>query len=432
MIKHLSTQVVDVFAEKHTDADASTNTIFSRNALVDPQRANGQGSIAMVVGGPGSGKDFNVLLPNLLQMSGSYFVIDPSGVLYRKTADMFKDNGYAVKTLNLIHPEKSTHYDPLNYVKSDGDVTALIRCFMNTTKGTSCNGTDPFWEQSEAALLTALASYCINHQDAERRRFAMMSELLHEAKTDPEATMNKLDALFNEVRASEEYAACVKQYGLFKQASENTAKAILVSAAARFAPFHVEAVRNLISADQMELASACEIPTVIYVIVPCGDNPYAFLMHMLVSQMLDVVYHHEQTEHHDEKQRYHMHMLLNEFANLGLMPDLSRKLIAIKNCNCSCMLFIQAIPQLKNLYGDNYVTLMDACDVLVYLGGNEVCTITELPQIVCSMCDTEIDVEDLRTMHDHNCMVCVRDFGAFVDDKYPAKDHPNFDKVNNP
>lgn len=425
MIQHLSTQEAGAFRDIHANLNPSANAVFSRNALADPQRVD----TAMVIGEPGSGKDFNIILPNLLQMNGSYFVIDPAGDLYRRTADMFSEGGYSVKTLNLLQPEKSTPYNPFNYTKSDEDVAVLVRCFMESTNSTNHDEADPFWKQSETTLLTALASYFIGFQNKERQNFAMIAELFHETKTNPEVTMHKLDAVFDEVRASDEHATCVKQYDIFKQAPEKTANAILASMAARLVLFKNETVRNLTSSDQMELEAACDTPTVIYVIVPQGANPYSFLVSMLVSQILDVISHHVQAEYGEPK--YRMHMMLNEFANLGVMPELPRKLIAVKGSSCSCMLFIQAVPQLKNLYGSDWVILMDICDILVYLGGNESCTITELPQIIRSMCEAESNVEDLGIM-DHNCVVCIRGYGVFVDDKYPAKEHPNFDKVNNP
>ncbi len=116
----------------------------------------------LVVGGSGAGKSQFVARPCLMQQSGSFLITDPKGELLQTCGEMLKEAGYAVKVLNLLDANgmsESNHYNPFMYIKSETDVQKLItNLIVNTTKEGS-TAQDPFWENAERMLLTALFLY---------------------------------------------------------------------------------------------------------------------------------------------------------------------------------------------------------------------------------------------------------------------------------
>ena len=73
----------------------------------------------MLYGGSGAGKSASFVIPNALQLLGSYVFTDPKGELYDKTAGYFKSKGYDVKVLNLVHPQHSDGYNPLHHINNE-------------------------------------------------------------------------------------------------------------------------------------------------------------------------------------------------------------------------------------------------------------------------------------------------------------------------
>lgn len=72
----------------------------------------------LVVGTTGASKTRTVITPNLLECVGSYVLTDPKGNLHRQWGHYMEEHGYRVVKLSFIHPEKSVHYNPLQYVKT--------------------------------------------------------------------------------------------------------------------------------------------------------------------------------------------------------------------------------------------------------------------------------------------------------------------------
>lgn len=256
---------------------------------------------------------YNIVRPNLLQAYGSYVVTDPSTELLRTTGTFFSQE-YDIRVFNLTDMTHSHRYNPFDYLRGEEDVLTLIDCLIKNTEGDSHSSSDPFWEKAETALLEAIIFYLIRYQPKEKQNFSMVSKLLRQAKMDPKTAKSQLDAIFDEVREFDESDICLKQYDIFKQATEKTAQSILITAAVRLAPFNIEAVENLTSADDMDLATIGDKKTITYIIVPQGPNSYGFLVNMLYAQMFDTLYYHA-GECGDLRLKHDVRFILDEFAN---------------------------------------------------------------------------------------------------------------------
>ena len=84
-------------------------------SYVDPQNNDLKNLHELVVGDTGAGKSFRVVIPDMLQMTGSYVVADVKGTLYRQTRQVMEDNGYKVRVLNLKDLRYSNCFNPLAY-----------------------------------------------------------------------------------------------------------------------------------------------------------------------------------------------------------------------------------------------------------------------------------------------------------------------------
>ncbi len=358
-----------------TDSDAQSNIILTKNTRVSMNCKKLGNNNVLIIGGPGTGKSWAVVRPNLLQEFGSYVITDPSGELLATTGKFFEDRNYRLRVFNLVDMAHSNTYNPFRYIEKEEDVMTLINCLINCTSEGQ-KSSDPFWEKSETALLEAIIFYLIRYRPLEDQNFSMVSHMLATAKADKQGN-SKLDQTFDAVRRIDPDDICVRQYDIFKQASDKTAQSILISAAVRLSAFNIDAVQNLTNYDQMDLTTIGDMPTVTFIIVPQGDNTYSFLVNMMYSQMFSTLYAHA-AKSGDIALPYQVRFILDEFANIGVIPNFQQKLTTMRKYGLSCMIFIQAIGQIKNLYKDDWETIKGACSMILYLGGNETSTHEEI------------------------------------------------------
>lgn len=175
------------------------------------------------------------------------------------------------------------------------------------------------------------------------------------------------------------------------------------------------------NADDMELNMFESKPMAIYVVIPIGENPYQLFSNLFIEHAMNIIRKQEWNEKHNQTVKF----MLNEFANLGGIGLHS----IYKKKGVSFTIFIQALTQLKMLYPDDWRQLMDLGDVLVYLGYNEANTIKEMVKICNTACGTDIRPKEITNMNPKDCLVYIKGYGAFVDEKYPTKGHPNYSKL---
>ena len=223
----------------------------------------------LVIGGSGSGKTRFFVKPQLMQLHSSYLVTDPKGSVLVECGRLLERNGYKIKVVNTINFAKSMHYNPFQYVKSEKDILKLVNVLIANTNGDKKGGGDPFWEKSEVLLYCALIGLIHYRAPEEERNLNMLVELINamEIREDDEAYKNPVDYMFEYLAEEDPQHFAVRQYAKFKLAAGKTAKSILISCAARLAPFDIQAVRDLLSADELELDTLGDEKTALFVII---------------------------------------------------------------------------------------------------------------------------------------------------------------------
>ena len=133
-------------------------------------------------GGSGAGKSASYVIPNALQLLGSYVFTDPKGELYDKTASYFKSKGYEVKVLNLVNPQNSDGYNPLHHINNEIDVDIIANTIVEG-QGDGGKSSDPFWDDMSEMLMKALIYYLKATRPLEEQSLASCSELVRTANS---------------------------------------------------------------------------------------------------------------------------------------------------------------------------------------------------------------------------------------------------------
>ena len=330
----------------------------------------------IVIGGSGSGKTRFYVKPNLMQCfptsdyPTSFVVTDPKGTLVLETGQMFQRAGYRVKILNTINFSKSMKYNPFVYIHSEKDVLKLVNTLIANTKGEGEKSAEDFWVKSERLFYTALIGYIWYEAPAEEMNFTTLLEMINasEAREDDPDFQSPVDLMFERLEQKDPDHFAVRQYKKFLLSAGKTRSSILISCGARLAPFDIREVRELMEDDEMELDTIGDEKTVLFLIMSDTDTTFNFILAMLQSQLINLL-----CDRADDKYGgrlpVHVRLILDEFANIGQIPNFDKLIATIRSREISASIILQSQSQLKAIYKDAAEIISDNCDSVLFLSG---------------------------------------------------------------
>lgn len=390
----------------------------------------------LVVGGSGSGKTFNYVTPNICQLNTNYFITDPKGTLLKDAGYLFTDNGYQVKSFNTINLDESMHYNPLRYVKTDTDILSFVNCFIMNTNGEG-KTSDPFWENAEKMLYTALIALLRDWFPEEDYTLSGLLTLLSlaEAKEEDENFMSALDLIFYQIETGKRFARNVgaagaprrkgglsrdftadtgwswqssrfrrnydgvrpaqrgglspdedfalMNYKNFKVAAGRTLKSIIISCNVRLAPIATSGVRQLLEYDEMELDTLGDpdTRTAVFGILSDTDKTLSFLFAIMMWQCIDQLCRKALTDYGGKLPRP-VHFIFDEFANIGTIPQIEETIAVTRSRNIGITIILQSMSQLESKYDKKAQTIVDCCDSTLFLGGKSNSTNKEIAEMI--------------------------------------------------
>lgn len=405
----------------------------------------------LVIGGSGSGKTRFYVKPNLMQMHSSYCVTDPKGTIVIECGKMLEDNGYEIKILNTINFKKSMKYNPFAYLRSEKDILKLVQTIIANTKGEGEKAGEDFWVKAEKLYYTALIGYIFYEAPREEKNFATLLDMIDvsEVREDDETYMNPIDRLFEALEKREPTHFAVKQYKKYKLAAGKTAKSILISCGARLAPFDIQELRDLMSEDELELDTLGDRKTALFVIISDTDDTFNFVVSIMYSQLFNLLCDKADDEY-GGRLPVHVRCLLDEFANIGLIPKFEKLIATIRSREISASIILQAQSQLKAIYKDNADTIVGNCDSTLFLGGKERTTLKELSETLgketIDLYNTSetrsnqksfglnyqktgkelMSQDEITVMDGSKCIFQLRGVRPFLSDKFDITKHKNY------
>ena len=426
----------------------------------------------LVIGGSGSGKTRFFVKPSIMQMHSSYVITDPKGQLLTETGKMLlhgapklDENGkpvrdrrgriiyepYRIKVLNTINFSKSMKYNPLAYVRSEKDILKLVNVIIANTKGDGEKSSEDFWVKAERLLYCALSGYIWYETEPEERNFITLLDLLNacEAREDDETYKSPVDILFDDLAKKQPEHFAVKQYVKFKMAAGKTLKSILVSCGARLAPFDIKELRDIMTEDELELDTMGDRKTALFLIMSDTDTTFNFVIAMLQSQLFNLLCD-KADDFYNGRLPVHVRCLLDEFANIGQIPNFDKLIATIRSREISASIILQSQSQLKTIYRDAADTIVGNCDSTLFLGGKEKGTLKEISELlgketIDSLSQSEnrgaqtshglsyqklgkelMTQDEIAVMDGGKCILQLRGVRPFFSDKFDITKHPRY------
>ena len=403
----------------------------------------------LVIGGSGSGKTRFFCKPSLLQAHSSYVCTDPKGTLLPEIGAFLERKKYRIKCLNLINFRKSMKYNPLAYIRSEKDILKLVNALIMNTKGEGEKSSEDFWVKAERLYYSALIGYIWYEATEEEKNFITLLDLINasEAREDDETYQSPVDLLFSQLEEREPDHFAVKQYRKFKMAAGKTLKSILISCGARLAPFDIKELRDLMEYDELDTLG--DQKTALFVILSDTDSTFNFVAALMYSQLFNLLCD-KADDFYGGRLPVHVRLILDEFANIGQIPNFDKLIATIRSREISASIILQSQSQLKTIYKDAADTIVGNCDSTLFLGGKEKSTLKEISELLgketidlynqsenrgsqvshglsYQKLGKELMTQDeLAVMDGGKCIFMLRGVRPFLSDKYDLTRHPNY------
>ena len=410
----------------------------------------------LVIGGSGSGKTRFYVKPNIMQCVSkdfpcSFLITDPKASLLSEVGQLLERAKYRIAALNTINFSKSMHYNPFVYIHSEKDILKLVNTLIVNTKGDGEKSGEDFWVKAERLLYSALIGYIWYEAPEEEMNFITLLELINtsEAREDDSEYQSPVDLLFADLEEREPEHFAVKQYKKFLLSAGKTRSSILISCGARLAPFDIKELRDLMAYDDLELDTLGDRKTALFLIMSDTDTTFNFVIAILQSQLINLLCD-KADDVYGGRLPVHVRFLLDEFANIGQIPQFEKLIATIRSREMSASIILQSQSQLKAIYKDSADTIAGNCDSTLFLGGKEQTTLKEISEVlgketIDSFNTSEnrgtqvshglnyqklgkelMTKDEIAVMDGGKCILQLRGVRPFFSDKYDITQHPHY------
>ncbi|MSC84958.1 type IV secretory system conjugative DNA transfer family protein [Eubacterium sp. am_0171] len=375
----------------------------------------------------------------------------PKGTVINEVGKLLLRGGYSLKALNTINFKKSMHYNPFAYIRSEKDILKLVNTIIANTKGDGEKSSEDFWVKAERLLYCALIGYIYYEAPESEKNFTTLLEMINasEAKEDDEDYESPIDLMFKRLEKRDAEHFAVKQYKKYKLAAGKTAKSILISCGARLAPFDIKELRDLMAYDELELDTLGDRKTALFLIMSDTDTTFNFVIAILQSQLFNLLCD-KADDVYGGRLPVHVRCILDEFANIGQIPNFDKLIATIRSREISASIILQSQSQLKTIYKDAADTIVGNCDTTLFLGGKEKSTLKEISELlgketIDSFNTSEnrgtqishglnyqklgkelMSQDEIAVMDGGKCILQLRGVRPFFSDKYDITKHSRY------
>jgi type IV secretion system protein VirD4 len=231
--------------------------------------------------------------------------------------------------------------------------------------------------------------------------------------------------------------------------ARKTAKSILISCVARLAPLDIAELREIMSFDEMGLDTIGDRKTALFIIISDTDTTFDFVAALMYSQLFNLLCDKADTEYSGELP-VHVRFLLDEFANIGQIPNFDKLVATIRSRKISACVILQTQSQLKTMYKDAAETITGNMDARIFLGGAEKTTLKDLSEALGKetiyllnnsvskgnspsysqnyqkLGKELMSMDELSVMDGSKCVLQLRGVRPFLSDKFDITKHKNY------
>lgn len=325
----------------------------------------------LTVGGMGTGKTANLILPNLLTADHCSLVItDTSGEIFEKTAGVLAARGFDLKILNLIDPAKSHGYNPLATVQSYADAERIAHILTHATGRAS---SEPIWDEGAKRLIRILVRALKNSPDGESASLVDVFHWLNhfDAHIAPDKGGGALDRFIVEntlfdTPTYEDYR------GFTTTAPEKMLLSFVSTASTALGLVGNTDIARMLRQNDFDFPALKERKTALYVMVRQQDmGAFAFILSLFYTELCGALLR-------ERGGRLPVYLFLDEFGHLKI-PGFETFATTARKYRVGFWLIVQSLAQLADQYGQSGArTILGGIGTESYFGGMDLETAQNL------------------------------------------------------
>lgn len=353
----------------------------------------------LVVSGTRSGKGASVIIPNLCLWPGSAVVIDPKGENAMVTArrrgrgsSWARGMGQTVHILDPFGEVRTSHddfsafkagFNPLEIIQRHGPEAVDEAARIAEAMVVSENGRDPFFDEAAKGVLKALILHvasspniALDKRNLVTLRYILLAgddEMRRLAELNGEGAIpSGISLLFKAMRRNAAFHGVVAQAGTMLdellESSPRTLMSILQVARTHTEFLDSPALRQCLSRSTFSLSDLKTKATTLYLCLPQRymDSHYKWLRVMITLILGEM-----------ERMRpapppiHPVLMVLDEFPALRRMRSIENAAAQIAGYGVKLMFVAQTLAQIKDIYSDNWETLVANAGVKLFFGNED-------------------------------------------------------------
>ena len=324
---------------------------------------------AAIYGASGSGKSRAYVRNQILQCvrrQESVVITDPKSEMYASMAGYLEDQGYKVRVFNLINPELGDSWNAVYEVMETPDQLELMaQTFASVVIANTIGEggkADHFWDNAEMNLLKALLLYviCDESRTIEDKNFGEVYKLITEVEA------NQLESLFNALPPSH---PAKQPWNIFIKAGPQVKGNVIIGLGSRLQVFQAASIRKLTADIDIDLTAPGKKKTAIFLIMSDQDATLNFLSSLFFSFIFIKLVRYADLHGKNGKLAVPVNFILDEFPNIGRIPDFEKKISTVRSRDINISLIFQNLAQLQNRYPQGtWEEILGNCDAQLFLG----------------------------------------------------------------
>jgi len=311
----------------------------------------------------GSGKTTRYVIPNILECSGSVVVTDPSGEIFQKTSAHMKRRGFRVQVLRPGDFRGGLCFNPLSRFRTAQELKQVA-----TILGQNNAGSDPFWATGAVNIIYLCLLALVAAGVEKESHLGRVRELLNEFGVDGKG----VEPFMGEHLSPTEY----REFLGFVAQDDKVISGVLSSARVALDGWNDPDIVRFSATNTVDIGALRTGKTIIYVIVPEDKIKY---FSTLVNLFYSACFEH--CLKHSGKPVF---FFLDEFGNLGKIPNFASVATTLRKRNCSISIILQEMAQLTAVYGHHEAKSIFAGGMAnkLFFSGLDLETCTYLEQVL--------------------------------------------------
>lgn len=341
----------------------------------------------LVIGATGSGKTQTIIFPTvevLAKKRESMIITDPKGEIYEQTSNMLRDKGYNVLILNFRDPQQGNSWNPLSLpyrMYKSGNMDKAIELLddlaANILYEEKSGNADPFWEKTSADYFSGLALGMFEDTTEDKINLNSIS-LMTTIGEEKFGGSTYIKEYFN--MKDPAGAAYTNASGTIMAPNETKGSIISVFKQKIKLFASRDNLSEMLSHSDIDLKSIGEKPTALFIVIQDEKKTYHSLVTILLKQCYETLI--DVAQAHGGKLPVRTNFLLDEFANMPPLKDITTMITAARSRLIRFTMIIQNFAQLDQVYGkENAETIKGNCGNIIYLITTELKALEEISKM---------------------------------------------------